>query len=80
MRDAGNEARLERWRKVLGRAVGVVGREGSLQSASGEEGAAPARKEGKWPDSANQRDEVGEQTGMEETHKARPAIIPGIDQ
>lgn len=80
MRDAGIEAGLERRRKVLGRAVGVVGREGSPQSTSGEEGAAPARKEGKWPDSANQRDKVGEQTGTEEAHKARPALIPGIDQ
>jgi len=49
VRGAGNEARLERQRKVLGRAAGAVGREGSLQSASGEEGAATAHKEGTWP-------------------------------
>lgn len=83
MRDAANEARLERQRKILGRfwLYGhALCREVSLQSSSGEKEAAPTRKEGKRPDSANQHDEVGEQTGTEEAQEPCSAVHLGIAQ
>lgn len=46
VRGAGNEARLERQRKVLGRPACAVRREGSLQLAAGEEGAPPLTRRG----------------------------------